>query len=132
MFTGTSVNASQTIGEAIIGTSSGTSVFATQGFEQADDFTTSIEIPEGNTLDISVYPNPVGSEMNIKIEGNMTSPIQMNLYDASGRLIPGWSIEVRQAGIIRRPAGQLASGAYFLRMTQENGMPLETLPIVKR
>ena len=127
------INASQTLGEAIIGTSStSASVIATQGFEQPDNFTTSIETPEGYMLDVSVYPNPVGDLMNIKLEGTITSPIQIELYDASGRLIPGWTREVRQTGIIEQPAAQLASGAYFLRVSQTNGTPLRTLPIVKR
>ncbi len=69
----------------------------------------------------TAYPNPVGAEgTRVDIRTAQAGAAQLAIYDATGRLLTGIKTEL-QAGlneVALREAGQLASGVYFLYVTQ--------------
>jgi len=130
--TGATLNATQTMGEPLIGTVSTSSLIATQGFQQADDGTVSIKTPWTNQLEVTVFPNPVADHMILELEGTLEEPLQVQLFDASGRLMPGWSFSIRNTGKTERSTEALPTGAYFLRVSQTNGGQVQTLPIIRQ
>ena len=71
----------------------------------------------------TAYPNPVGAEgTQIEIRTATAGAAQLAVYDATGRLLTGVKTEL-QAGlneVALREAGKLASGVYFLYVTQGN------------
>ena len=48
-------------------------------------------LPNLQASGISMYPNPTGDIINIKLE--KTTPAQMNIYDATGRLVNKHAIQ---------------------------------------
>ena len=51
----------------------------------------SVGLPNLQASGISMYPNPTGDIINIKLE--KTTPAQMNIYDATGRLVNKHAIQ---------------------------------------
>ena len=93
------INASSTLGEAITGKSSGTTIIATQGFQQvADTGMVSIETPLGDKFDIVVFPNPTVDHITLQFTGVLDHPVDIQLFDANGRAISGWNLSIRQPG----------------------------------
>ena len=69
----------------------------------------------------TAYPNPVTAEgTRVEIRTAQAGAAQLAIYDATGRLLTGVKTNL-QAGLNQvelREAGQLASGVYFLYVTQ--------------
>lgn len=108
-----------------------------------DIYTTSLEVSVEtvssvnniNSLkDISVYPNPIRSQINLKV--NLTEPTKLSarLVNSLGQLIEGQLFQYDfPAGAtyfpIESPSG-LNSGFYFLELRNEDG-GVKTIPIRK-
>jgi Secretion system C-terminal sorting domain len=79
------------------------------------------------TLDAQVFPNPFVSEFNFIIRGNEDSPVQMRIYDATGRLM----LEDLNVPANEQVYGgaDLAPGAYVINFTQ--GAARQTVKLIK-
>lgn len=128
----TGLNASSTIGEPIIGTVTTSPLVVTQGFQQTEDGTVSIETPWTDRFALTAYPNPVADHLTLELTGTLDQPLQVQLFDARGRAMPGWGFEIRQPGQIQRSTQALASGAYFLRVSQAGSGQTQTLSLIRR
>lgn len=122
---------SYTMGQPIVGTTTSGSLAFLEGFQVPETGTVGIEDELGVTVNLSVYPNPTVDQLSVELEGNLTETIHLQLFDATGRAIPGWSMEVREAGVVSRSVASLASGTYFLRLRKADGQPFKAIPIIK-
>jgi len=66
----------------------------------------------------SIYPNPATNEFYIKGKQNFSKNINVNLYDASGKLIPVRS-ELKDSSTIFVNINSLPAGIYTLSVTQD-------------
>jgi Secretion system C-terminal sorting domain len=88
---------------------------------------TSLEPGDAKTnLGIQVYPNPIAEHFTIVANSNAVPPINMQLLDASGKLV--MDIGVVQS-LMRVNVGNLGAGIYFLQLTYPT--KIETIRLIK-
>lgn len=102
---------SWSLGEPIIVTASGTSNDITQGFQQGNIFVTGIE--DLREIEVSIFPNPTRDFVTIMSPG----PIQVSVYDPSGRLVAVHSFNASQNQL---DVTSLARGTYTLIIESED------------
>jgi hypothetical protein len=67
---------------------------------------------------VSIYPNPVRTQMKIKVEKPLPYPSALVLYDMTGREMRRWDLSAGQTeGVFW--AGGISSGLYFWNLTGE-------------
>ncbi len=70
-----------------------------------------------NEPEASVYPNPVQNQLNISFENSNISPVNLTLFDASGRVVlQKTKIEIN-ASDTRLDVSHLKNGLYLLKIT---------------
>lgn len=107
---------SWTLGEIAISTLHGENMILTQGFQQALDFGVGIQ---KNEIDwtISVYPNPVHNELNIRFDLRESKDFLLEIQDVTGRILmlePHENVNPGDLVIIN--TSDFVSGVYFLRI----------------
>ncbi|MDP4231540.1 MAG: T9SS type A sorting domain-containing protein, partial [Bacteroidota bacterium] len=87
-------------------------------------------LPENNTTEISVFPNPSRGLLTIELGGKPVDSPELNMYDLIGRKVrnqkltgPQYSIDV--------DASDLASGTYFVAITSARGIKTQKLSLMK-
>ena len=73
--------------------------------------TNSIKEREDNDLDMVLFPNPAGDQLNVELKGNTGSAVQYQLINALGMILQEGTFENGQAINI----SALASGHYILK-----------------
>ena len=119
------VSMSWTLGETVIETFSNASIVLTQGFHQSQVTVFGIE-PVGPDLDISVYPNPTSSVLNIDF-GSFDKSAIIHIADMNGKLIQKKTLSSNDILNI----DHLASGMYLLDIKNEQNQTLKTFKIQK-
>lgn len=71
-------------------------------------------------LSYTIYPNPCSNLINIDNASNYSGKLEMEIFDATGRLIAQQNIYA-QSKIQWQLANTLATGAYILRLRQADG-----------
>ena len=72
-----------------------------------------------------VYPNPVASEVNLKVHASSPARSNMEVFDMSGRLVASKFIQLETgANKVQLPVNHLKSGTYFLRFNFIDGSVL--------
>lgn len=118
---------SATTGEAVVQTIGNSSDILTQGFQQSEDFSTSISetLPSGVTFNI--YPNPTSELLVLDIHSS-TSAINYlyKLTDVLGRNVsPLSTFEQRNDDArILFNMGQLPAGIYFLHISSDENQSI--------
>ena len=111
-----SFSISWTLGEIATTTLHGENMILTQGFQQALDFGVGIQ---KNEIDwtISVYPNPVHNELNIRFDLRESKDFLLEIQDVTGRILmlePHENVNPGDLVIIN--TSDFVSGVYFLRI----------------
>jgi hypothetical protein len=107
----------QSIGQvSVTGVFTGSDLELRQGFIQPVLMLKSF--PEADEKPVTVWPNPFSSEVNVKLEKEMTGVIDLDLIDLTGRLV--FSERISAEGTIRINLSLLASGIYVLRIRNYN------------
>lgn len=75
-----------------------------------------VGLPSIQASGISMYPNPTGDIINIKLE--KTTPAQMNIYDATGRLVMKHAIQEMNSTL---SVQSLPTGVYQVEFVQAGG-----------
>lgn len=75
--------------------------------------TGSLEKPDA---DVTVYPNPASSELNILLEGIRTEQCQISVIDMLGASVHDEIIQISGDRQVRIPVHQLKSGVYFIKV----------------
>jgi 5'-nucleotidase / UDP-sugar diphosphatase len=89
-----------------------------------------------NNIDYKLYdnfPNPFNPVTNIKFTVAQNSPVNVSIYDITGRLIRNLVNEVKEPGTytIQWNASGLSSGVYFCRMMSGNFNSVKKLVLAK-
>jgi hypothetical protein len=93
--------------------------------------------PEGlpyiHTSTINVTPNPFSSHTTVRYSLSAESPVSLNLYDISGRLIKTLVNEHKNPGNYQLTlnANNLPAGVYFLSLEVEEKRIIERLVVIK-
>ncbi|MET3035129.1 M64 family metallopeptidase [Chryseobacterium sp. NRRL B-14859] len=69
----------------------------------------------------SIYPNPTDGEFHIKGKKDFAADIRVEIYDASGRIIPA-RIEMKDRSSIWVDIKNAPSGVYLLNVTENKGL----------
>ena len=99
-----------------------------------DDNTTSVrDIPaEGRSQALSVWPNPVGDELNIAWRGDLPRmPQRFTIHDPLGRLVASGTVQP-SIGAARWECGHVAAGQYLLTAYDRHGEVIATTTIIKQ
>jgi len=98
----------------------------TQGFQQGAYSIVSVSEVDAPDVNITVYPNPFVSTLNIKSDGN--DPIRIEAIDLQGNVISDQSFENGQG---QMDLGNLPEAIYLLRVYDNNGKQLKVFKIQK-
>lgn len=110
-----------TVGEIVTETFSSSDLILTQGFLQVYDEETDYFQKESIDLEIMIYPNPVSTFFNLKINNCNTisnaNPLLLNIFDINGK-------NVLSKKVIQMPSqidiSSLYSGTYFVKLQQSS------------
>lgn len=121
-----------TAGEAIIGNATDGTIFLSQGFQQSNDASLSIEDFQAD-LSLSVYPNPTKGEVFIDVDASKSMTLYYTLYDVIGRKItlPNNTQQVDGHAQKRLNLTHLAEATYLLVITDQSSRPLASIRILK-
>jgi len=112
----TSLKMDFSIGEIIINTGIADDFMITQGFHQEDIYLSTLK--ESINIDLTIFPNPTTSSINIDFHDIVNSPIKLDIYDASGKQ---WGItEFIHEKTYNISLEGLAEGIYFLFLENKN------------
>ena len=127
------LNASYTLGEALTGTVTTSSITATQGFQQSEDTSGNsavrVIVPE---ISISVYPNPISSELNVNILSETLESGALIIFDPSGKEIINKSLSNNELGVQTINTESLTAGLYFLNIVDQNGNSIAYHKLLKQ
>jgi hypothetical protein len=126
--TGVGVQLSWTIGEPVIETFTGTTAILTQGFHQSRLTVTAIDPTLFPELDLSVYPNPVSTSLQLQISGDRQLNLTYRLYNIEGKAILSKEIE-NFPEVIKMEL--FSSGTYLLKVFRDGTTPLKTFKVIK-
>lgn len=125
------MQASATVGEAIIGANASTDLSANQGFQQPlqSDISTSIYSPQGQLVDVVLSPNPVLESIKLSFSAEVAD-MQLVIYNSTGLLVRKYRYEGLRS-TMEENVSELESGTYYLYMVDKLGRQLGSLPLVK-
>ena len=116
-----------TLGETSVSRWNTPGGFTTEGFHQPI-----LEVsllPEYTSPKVSIAPNPVQSTLNVLVKDVNQKPLFAQLVDVQGRVL------VQQTnltpGNTEINLSNLPSGTYFLKVSQQNGKPVEAFKVIK-
>ncbi len=126
--TGTNGTSSYSIGQVVYANQEGTNGSVNQGVEQPFEIFTlgNDDFPE-ITLQMSVYPNPTASFVNLNIQNYEGSKLEYRLYDMNGRQLSRQKITQSETQITMEI---LPSAVYILNVS-ENNKQLKSFKIIK-
>lgn len=126
-----SIQASATVGEAIIGSGTAAGLMANQGFQQplANDLSTSIFDPLGQLVEVVLSPNPALENVQLYFSCDM-SDLQVWMYSSAGQLVGMHQFEGPRSAVVFG-VGHLESGSYYIHIVNQHGHHLGTLPLIK-
>ncbi len=82
-------------------------------------------------IHITAYPNPVVSQVNLKVEGAELGLYTIKVMDATGRMMHTESMNVTTAKTnVSIPAGNWSAGLYFAQVEKDGAQRM--IPIVKQ
>ena len=127
------VHVSATGGELMVTTVSTASVTATQGFQQPniEDIVGTFEWSELD-MDVQVFPNPVGSYLNVSFKTEASANVLMELYDISGKLVyysPLIDLPEQNLEIIE--FAEFPNGQYYLLVRDDEKKLMKTFKVQK-
>jgi hypothetical protein len=117
-----------TLGDAFIETIVTKDHIFTQGFNQS--FLEVTKKPMEDEFSIVVFPNPVNSLLNIKVQPSFGSEVNMVLHDINGRFIKQSKQQVKGLEMTMN-VSNLQTGIYILRIFNEDSTKVKTHKIVK-
>lgn len=111
---------SWTLGEVAYTTLTSTDYILTQGFQQGNLFTTSVEKPTNPLNDIAIYPNPAKEFVKVRVEiPNVAGKATFELYDITGRKLISKEMVVEQSVPVELSLSEIRPGIYLLKVTLE-------------
>ncbi len=116
--TNAGVSISWTLGEVAYTTLTTQNYILTQGFQQGNLFTTSVDKPGITQNDIIIYPNPARDYVKVKFEiPNASGKAIFDLFDITGRKVISKVMNVEQSVSSELNLSEIRSGIYLLKVT---------------
>ncbi len=117
---------SQTIGEmCLVQTFTQGNSILTQGFEQPEDISTSVQSITALPGNMILFPNPATDRFNLKCEFPLAGILTVSVFDIAGQKVPVSTVEEYAGGeqSITLHAAHLAAGSYFVKaeLVTKNG-----------
>ena len=107
----------QTIGQqSVIGNYIGDNIFVGQGFLQGNFAKKSIS---ATSIEVLTYPNPFVSTLNFQFSTNITTPIDIKLYDVVGRVVYAAKTSIENNLLIIENLA-LPNGSYIISLKAQN------------
>ena len=126
--TGSGGSVSYSIGQIDYITNTGTGGTVTQGVQQPYEFfIVGIDDKKDISVELSVYPNPAVSTVNLRIDNQNLENISFQLYDMNEKLILNKKVSGNVTSIQME---KLASATYFLKVS-DNKKVVKTFKIIK-
>ena len=126
--TGSGGSVSYSIGQIDYITNTGTGGTVTQGVQQPYEFfIVGIDDKKDISVELSVYPNPAVSTVNLRIDNQNLENISFQLYDMNEKLILNKKVSGNVTSIQME---KLASATYFLKVL-DNKKVVKTFKIIK-
>ncbi len=128
----TGMQVSQTIGETVVNSTTSSSVIVSAGFQQGTGMSTAVDDFDENTL-FSVYPNPFGDVLNVKVETTKAVNLELSFVDIRGAETPIPVSQFQVVGNAERSidCSELAVGSYMLQIRDVKTGALKVVPIQK-
>ena len=114
------IQASYTVGEAVIATGSASNVIVTQGFQQPTVSSVGIEEMD-NGLSVNVYPNPVSDNLRVEINAKNELLVNATIYDMQGKStgVSVSNLKVNRTLKHALDVSALSTGQYFISFTDD-------------
>lgn len=127
--TGSGGTVSYSVGQVDYTFLNGSAGSANLGVQQPYEFfVTGIEQTPGISLQVSAFPNPVSSVLNLKIDGSQEfEGMSYRLSDITGKELESHPVNARLSEL---PMQNFESGTYLLSVF-ENGKPVQSFTIIK-
>jgi len=119
---------SWTVGESVIETFTAGSSIITQGFHQTKLTVTPATELDYPGLDFKVFPNPTSDVVTVQFN-ELTENIGFSLFDNSGKKLLAKQVE---STITNVDLKNYASGQYYLKLTKNSGLTIQTFKIIKK
>jgi len=119
-----------TLGELEVNTLSYPDGIQTEGFHQSTLKVIKIESQSSPILNITVSPNPVRSLLNVKIQSDVDSKLELKLLDVNGKVV--YSCTARSLNDTKElDLTNLISGSYLLNIYNGSGSVYQAYKISK-
>lgn len=130
--TSAGLSISWTLGEVAYTTLSSSNYILTQGFQQGNLFTTSVDKPLSAVNGIAVYPNPAKDFVKIRLEiQNISGAAIFELYDITGRKVLSKELSVEQSVPVEINLSEVRPGIYLLKVSMVKDNLFRTVKLVK-
>ncbi len=83
---------------------------------------------------VEVFPNPFNGVLNIRFDSASPAPVEVRMYDLSGRSVGVSTIDIASVGRqhwISTEFGDLSSGLYFIRLNQDSRSAVRMVNLLK-
>ena len=129
--TSANMQASYTVGEAVITTVSSATVVLTQGFQQNDAPALGIiNIKSG--LSVNAYPNPASQSVTLDFKVDKPVQFDVSLIDQLSReLAPQQTLDLNTNTLQTISLSGMAAGQYFIRLSSADHSVDRSIKIVK-
>lgn len=123
---------SYTVGETVIFTGTSSTLKVTQGFQQPDQMSVGIEETE-LAYAVNAFPNPTRGEVVLDISSEYPLNLNIDLFNMQGKQFPLPQRQVNVNGALQHSIdmSRMASGSYFIRITDEEGKTNNSIQIQK-
>lgn len=126
--TGAGGSASYSVGQVAYTYVSGTSGSSNQGVQQPYEFfVTGIDVQKDITLAMTVFPNPVQSTLNLKVENQDLENLSYQVYDVNGQLLLNEKVSSTLTSV---PMQSYSAGTYLLKVINKQ-KALKTFTLIK-
>lgn len=132
-YSGASIQADYTVGEAATVSGSSGTFSVSQGFQQNPSNTSSIK--ENSVLvDYSLFPNPAKELISLSLNSSKTFDLKVTMTNAVGQSLLVDEQSEKISGTYKRdfPIQTLASGVYFINLFDEQNKLLQSIRFMKQ
>lgn len=128
----TGAQVSQTIGESMVKSYSPGTLIVSEGFQQSADSLVSVH--DGfDATSFTIFPNPVGDQLNLRIEATQSLDLQASFVDVLGRQvpIPAQRIRVDGSQSATFDFSGVTTGTYLLMLRDNETGAIRSLQVRK-
>ena len=127
---GTGGTVSYTLGQVWYTTLNSDDVSITQGVQQPFEILEITGLPSstGITLEVSLFPNPVGEFVNLKVDNQSLNGLTYQLYNMQGEILENRDITSNETLI---PMSHLGAATYLIKITHYSD-EMKTFKIIKK